>query len=202
MQNFIGTSTRDNVTGLGMIPTASNNFVPGTVPERSFPETSDRSATSNWLTVDVTGSATPLTGRITVNPAGLAPGKYAGNIAFGSAAAGNVNVPVDLTVTGPLPYFTPAAVTSAGSYVGNLVTPGEAIVIFGTRFGPPVLAGLDFSGGQVATMIGETRVLFDGVPAPMIYAVNGQVSAFVRIPSREICARKFRWSTGASSRTQ
>lgn len=174
MQNFIGTSTRDNVTGLNMIPTANNNFVPGTVPEGL-----DRSATSNWLTVDVTGSATPLTGRVTVNPAGLAPGKYTGNIAFGSAAAGNVNVPVDLTVTGPLPYFTPAAVTSAGSYAGNLVTPGEAIVIFGTRFGPPTLAGLDFSGGQVATMIGETRVLFDGVPAPMIYAVNGQVSAFV-----------------------
>jgi uncharacterized protein (TIGR03437 family) len=32
---------------------------------------------------------------------------------------------------------------------------------------------------MVATEIGETRVLFDGVAAPMVYAVNGQISCVV-----------------------
>lgn len=33
--------------------------------------------------------------------------------------------------------------------------------------------------GRFATLLGDTRVLFDGVAAPMVYALNGQVSAIV-----------------------
>lgn len=35
------------------------------------------------------------------------------------------------------------------------------------------------SDGQLPTSIGDTRILFDGAAAPMIYSVKGQVSAIV-----------------------
>ena len=44
----------------------------------------------------------------------------------------------------------------------------------------PTLAGASISGdGRVATNTGGTQVLFDGVPAPILYASSGQVAAVV-----------------------
>jgi len=60
------------------------------------------------------------------------------------------------------------------------VTPGEIVTIFGTNLGPASLttAQLDASG-NIATLLAGTRVLFDGVPSPMIYTSATQVSAVV-----------------------
>ena len=80
-------------------------------------------------------------------------------------------------VTGPS--FTLAGVGNAANYVAGKVSPGELIVIFGKDFGPASLAGLLLTNGMVATETGETRVLFDGVAAPMVYAINGQISCVV-----------------------
>jgi uncharacterized protein (TIGR03437 family) len=82
-----------------------------------------------------------------------------------------------LDVTGPS--FTAAGVANAANYVAGKVSPGEIIVIFGKDFGPAALAGLQLVNGMVATETGETRVLFDGVAAPMVYAANGQISCVV-----------------------
>lgn len=72
-----------------------------------------------------------------------------------------------------------ASVVNAANYAAGKVSPGEIVVFFGRDFGPAALAGLQVVSGRVATDIGETRVLFDGVPAPMVYAANGQVSCVV-----------------------
>jgi len=77
------------------------------------------------------------------------------------------------------PTFTLAGVTNAANYVGGKVSPGELVVIFGKNFGPAALAGMPYANGVVGTETGETRVLFDGVAAPMIYAINGQISCVV-----------------------
>ena len=78
------------------------------------------------------------------------------------------------------PKLTAPAITNAASYANKGVAPGEIVVIFPTNVGPAALAGnaLDASG-KVVTTIAGTRVLFDGVAAPMIYAVKNQVSAVV-----------------------
>lgn len=80
----------------------------------------------------------------------------------------------------PPPYFTAAGIVNAASYVAGAVSPGEIIVIFGAGLGPPSLAApqLDASG-RVANTLAATRVLFDGVPAPMVYSAWNQVSAIV-----------------------
>jgi uncharacterized protein (TIGR03437 family) len=84
----------------------------------------------------------------------------------------------------PLPF----SVLNAASFLGNpqfdstgfAVTPGETVTIFGSNLGPAslVTAQLDDQGNIAKTLAG-TRVLFDGVPAPMIYTSATQVSAVV-----------------------
>jgi uncharacterized protein (TIGR03437 family) len=67
---------------------------------------------------------------------------------------------------------------NAASFQGGSVAPGELVTIFGTALGPTSLQKPQVSAlGVVDTVAGGTRVLFDGVAAPMIYAVTGQISA-------------------------
>jgi astacin len=63
---------------------------------------------------------------------------------------------------------------------GSAVTAGEIVTVFGSNLGPAslVTAQLDASG-NIATLLAGTRVLFDGVPSPMIYTSATQVSAVV-----------------------
>jgi uncharacterized protein (TIGR03437 family) len=71
-----------------------------------------------------------------------------------------------------------AAVSDAASYAADAVSPGELVALFGLNLGPATAASLQLdSGGMVANNLGATRVLFDGIPAAMIYAGNNQVSA-------------------------
>ena len=60
------------------------------------------------------------------------------------------------------------------------VAPGEIVSLFGVGLGPNPAAGLQLtSSGTVATSIGGMKVLFDGLPAPLLYAGNGQINAVV-----------------------
>src|SRR5262249_32660452 len=57
-------------------------------------------------------------------------------------------------------------------------TPGKIIVLYGDRIGPSSLATAQVAGnGRLATTLGGTQVLFDGVPAPLLYSSAGQVAA-------------------------
>src|SRR5207237_10750998 len=59
-----------------------------------------------------------------------------------------------------------SAVVNGASFLSGPLAPGTIISIFGSDIGP--VAGVGFqlnSSGQVATLLGGSRVLFDGVPA-------------------------------------
>jgi uncharacterized protein (TIGR03437 family) len=70
-------------------------------------------------------------------------------------------------------------VVNAASYISGPVSPGELVTIFGSGIGPSAAAGAvtDPATGKLATTIGGVQVLFNGTPAPMIYASSTQVSA-------------------------
>jgi uncharacterized protein (TIGR03437 family) len=71
------------------------------------------------------------------------------------------------------------AVTSAASY-GAAIAPGQMVVVWGSHLGPDSAAPLRVdSNGMVSTSTGGVRVLFDGIPAPMVYALSSQCSAVV-----------------------
>lgn len=72
------------------------------------------------------------------------------------------------------------ALTNAASYAAAAVAPGEIVTLFGANFGPPALVGLQLDGtGKIATSGGGAQLLFDGVAAPVVYAVTGQASFIV-----------------------
>ncbi len=83
-------------------------------------------------------------------------------------------------VEGPAPVTSAGAVVNAASFQPGPVAPGEVITIYGTDIGPKDLAGVALtSAGFVDSLTGDTMVLFDGVPAPLIYASAGQTSVIV-----------------------
>jgi uncharacterized protein (TIGR03437 family) len=81
----------------------------------------------------------------------------------------------------PGPEISAAGVTNAATFLAGSVAPGEIITIFGSRLGPSTLATLQLTADRqyVTTSLAGTRVLFDNIPAPMIYTSAGQVSVVV-----------------------
>ena len=78
------------------------------------------------------------------------------------------------------PVLSASDVVNAADYSGGRVAPGEIVVLYPRNVGPAVLAGAQLDGdGRTTTLLGETRVWFDGIAAPMVYSVTGQVSAVV-----------------------
>ena len=65
------------------------------------------------------------------------------------------------------PVINAAGVVNAASYAGGAVAPGEIFVLFGATYRP----------AEIATS--GVRVLFDGIPSPLIYARVGQAAAVV-----------------------
>jgi uncharacterized protein (TIGR03437 family) len=76
--------------------------------------------------------------------------------------------------------FVAEGVASAASYATGAVSPGEIITIFGQGLGPEDLVTLRVEdSGRVSTELAGTKVLFDGVAAPLVYVQARQLSAVV-----------------------
>ncbi len=84
----------------------------------------------------------------------------------------------------PAPEISIAGVTNAASFRSATdqggVSPGQLVTFFGKGMGPVQLAGARLDGaGLVASSVAGTRVLFDDVPAPIIYTSAGQLAVVV-----------------------
>ena len=94
--------------------------------------------------------------------------------------AGNLAALQSLGLLPATPGMSAAGVVNAASYAGGGVSPGESVALFVTNAGPATLASGQFdSTGKLATETGGVRVLFNGYPSPMVYAVAGQLAAVV-----------------------
>ena len=133
-----------------------------------------------WLFVTPLAGSTPGVLTVSANPLGLASGSYKGNIRLlpKLAGAASVSIPVMLSIpqTGPVI----GSVVNAASYLPGTIAPGEFVAIFGANMGPRdvTLAKLNIFG-LLDTTVAGTRVLFDGLPAPLYYTSVGQVAAIV-----------------------
>lgn len=81
----------------------------------------------------------------------------------------------------PLPVPRPrvTAVANAASYAAA-VAPGQIVTVWGSGMGPDKLAGPAVDGnGMVTNTVAGARILFDGIPAPLIYVSASQSSAVV-----------------------
>ena len=138
-------------------------------------------AGSSWLSVSPASGTTPASLSVSVNPAGLNPGTYEFRITVADTDGTQSTATVDVSLTVTMPQPTIMSVLNAASYATGAVSPGELVTIFGTAIGPatPVGAATNPSSGKLATTIGGVQVLFNGIPAPMIYAASERVSAVV-----------------------
>lgn len=73
-----------------------------------------------------------------------------------------------------------AAVVGAADFQAGPIAPGQIVSVFGSGLGPRELVTLRVdSSGKLANYLGDTQVLFDGVPAPVVHAREDQVSVIV-----------------------
>ena len=68
---------------------------------------------------------------------------------------------------------------SAAAEVSNAVAPYELISLYGIGLGPSPAVGAQVMNGAVTSSLGSVQVLFDGVPAPLLYAGPTQINAIV-----------------------
>lgn len=122
----------------------------------------------------------PLTGVLSGIP--NVPGTQNFIVEVRDAQGSLASVHYTLTVTAAGP---PAlnALVNAASYAGtgasSGVAPGELITLFGNTMGPASLLSFSLNGNLIPTTLAGTRLLFDGVPAPILYTRTDQISAIV-----------------------
>lgn len=122
----------------------------------------------------VTVTATPLNGYSFAGWGGTLTGSEARRT---FTVTGDLDLRATFAQSGVL---TAAGVVNGASYFTGPVAPGEILTLFGLDIGPPELAGLTLTAQRrVATVAGETRVLFDGTAAPVLYASSRQVGVIV-----------------------
>jgi hypothetical protein len=148
----------------------------------SFTFSAATSTGGDWLSAGATSTSTPATLSISVTPAVLSTlaGDYWGALVITAPGATNspLVVKITLTVSQSLPKVT--AVLNAASYAPGSVAPGEMVYIGGANMGPQTLTTLQLNAqGLVDTTLAETRVLFDGFPAPLIYVWHDRLSCIV-----------------------
>ncbi|MCC6540551.1 MAG: SBBP repeat-containing protein [Bryobacterales bacterium] len=143
---------------------ASDDFAMGLAADRSGDVLVSGSTRSQNFPVTPGAAQTRYAGHNTVTiPLGDA---FLAKFSGGSAPSSNMSV---------------AFVGSAASGAGGGVAPGEMVVLYGSGIGPATLttSALNAARDRLETTLAGTRVLFDGVAAPLIYVSAGQTSAMV-----------------------
>jgi len=80
----------------------------------------------------------------------------------------------------PEPLNMVGGVVNAASLQSGPIAPGEIVTLFGSGLGPPAPAGAQFGrDGLLPSLLADTRVRFDGTPAPLIYVSASQWNAII-----------------------
>jgi uncharacterized protein (TIGR03437 family) len=156
-----------------------------TSPGSDFPFTATATAgnSGTWLAVSPTSGSTPATLTVTVTPAGLAASKYSGIVTVTPTdpTIPAQSLPVTLTVgSGSTSLLFVRSILNAASLLPGPIAPGEIITVTGTGLGPAVGVGPNLlASGSVDTQVAGTRVLFDGIPGPLLFVRSDQINAIV-----------------------
>jgi amidase len=85
-----------------------------------------------------------------------------------------------LRLTASSGLIQPTQVVNYASGAGGAVAPGEMVAISGSGIGPAQVATTNItSNNHIDTIAGGSRVLFDGIPAPVVSAQAGQTVVIV-----------------------
>ncbi|MEZ5351023.1 MAG: hypothetical protein R2762_00170 [Bryobacteraceae bacterium] len=163
------------------VPAAQQVQVTSSGDPVPFSGTVSTTSGGNWITAASSSATTPATLTITVNPTGLAAGTYTGtvNVTSTASASNTRAIAVTLTVASiPAPSIT--TFVHAASFAPSAAVPGMIFTISGANLGPasPLQTRLNQSG-NVDSNLGGVRVLFDNIPAPLLYVSVNQINGVV-----------------------
>ena len=79
---------------------------------------------------------------------------------------------------------SPTIISNAASGVPGPVSPGKSSRSSAPISGPPAGVPTVISGGSVQTLISETQVTFDNIPAPLLFVSATQINTIVPVRSR------------------
>jgi uncharacterized protein (TIGR03437 family) len=72
------------------------------------------------------------------------------------------------------------AIANGASLLEDAISPGEVVAIFGAHIGPDKMSNLQVDdSGLAADVVADTQVLFNGVPAPLLYTSSNEIGAVV-----------------------
>jgi uncharacterized protein (TIGR03437 family) len=78
------------------------------------------------------------------------------------------------------PSIASGCVVNAANFRGGQISPTEIVAILGQNLGPQEgIEGMKSGDGQLTITLGESRVLFDGIAADLLYASATQLNAIV-----------------------
>ncbi len=125
-------------------------------------------------------TGTETAGRLDVDDAAL----YMSGIARGGTAPGGLFLAklakIPSVSDDSRPQIIWECVVNAASSAGGAVTPAEIVNVFGRNMGPVELTRMKRDpDGRIPTSLAETRVLFDGVAASLLFVSATQISAIV-----------------------
>ena len=115
-------------------------------------------------------------------PRAIAVGAAGVYIAGGPYGPFSVIVRLDKEPDAPssVPRIHHECVLNAANYVGGGIAPGEMVTILGSSLGPP--EGIQAHASQDSPLpatLGNTRVLFNGIPGALLYASDRQTTVIV-----------------------
>jgi uncharacterized protein (TIGR03437 family) len=97
-----------------------------------------------------------------------------------TTAVSIAGISISVTQQGTGATVSVTALQNAASYASGPIAPGEIVVLYGSGMGPTQLTQFQpDSNGSVPLQLAGTRVLFNGLAAPIIYTRTDQVSAVV-----------------------
>lgn len=140
-------------------------------------------AATDFVIVSPSSGVARATTVIALNPKVvpyMRPGIYSLDVLFdnpGNPAAGAGGVEVNLVLNYPGPPAIASVVNAASMRPG--ISAGQLVTIRGDRLSTPPVTGEADSAGLFPTVIGHTRVTFNGIPAPLLYVSNEQINCVV-----------------------
>ena len=146
----------------------------------AFAVTTSTNSGVDWLAATPATGSTPGAVAVSVDVTKVVPGQDSGSvtISVNSDPAATLTVSVNLTVTGsPIQVQT---VLNAATLAPTRLSPGEIVTITGIGLGPDTaVIGQPTSAGAFGTTLAGVQLLFDGIPAPLLYVQKGQINAIV-----------------------
>jgi uncharacterized protein (TIGR03437 family) len=133
---------------------------------------------TGWLSARAATAAEGFTGLfVTLTPGSLTPGTYRGNVAVNNNGINGVlNVPVELEiVAAATPQISFGSVLNNANFArGDTLGVGTIAAVFGEFLAPSALTLS--SGAPLPTVLDGTRVLVNGVAAPLYFTSPGQLN--------------------------